>query len=470
MNSASHKILHAVLVIIAILSLSACQPVIAAGLHIEAEGGTLAGGVAVSTSTAGYTGAGYVSGFTGKQSTVTVKFAAKAGLYDLRFRYRSASGQKGYDASVNGSGFSGMFAPSISFRASDPTLVTLKSGDNSITIGGGWGWYDIDAVDLSPAKPIARPRRITAPPVDSKSTPEARKLLSYLESVYGRSTLSGQQDLPEAQYVQKVTGTMPAIVVTDLIEYSPSRIKNGSKPAGAVEKAVGLGKSGNIVGLMWHWNAPMDLTDSKDQPWWKGFYTAATSFRIDYAMAHPDSPGYRALISDMDTISVQIAKLDKAHIPVLWRPLHEASGGWFWWGAHGPQPFIQLWRLMYHRLVDVHHLHNLIWVYTDGGDPAWYPGDRYVDIVGTDQYPADRADLLTGVWRGLTARFDGKKMLALAEFKTVPEIEKMHSVGVWWDYFVPWVGDLGPKDMAVVDVARIYKSPGVVTKNRLPRR
>jgi len=46
----------------------------------------------------------------------------------------------------------------------------------------------------------------------------------------------------------------------------------------------------------------------------------------------------------------------------------------------------------------------------------------------------------------------------------------MHQVGVWWDYFVPWVGDLGPKGMAAADVARIYKSPGVVSKNRLPRR
>jgi len=469
MSSVNHKILLNALAVITMLSLSACRPVIGAGLHIEAEGGTLAGGVAVSKSTAGHTGTGYVRALTGKQSTVSAKPTAKAGHYELRFRYGWANVPKVYDATVNGSVFSGTFAPSTTFRASDPTLVTLKPGQNSITVGGGWGWFDIDAVDLSPARPLAKPRRITAPPVDPKSTPEARKLMSYLESVYGRSTLSGQQDLSEAEYVQKVTGTMPAIVVTDLIEYSPSRVKNGSKPAGAVEKAVALGKSGDIVGLMWHWNAPMGLYNTPQQPWYKGFYTSATSFRIDYAMAHPNSPEYKALIVDIDTIAAQIAKLDKAHIPVLWRPLHEASGGWFWWGAHGPQPFIQLWHLMYHRLVDIHHLHNLIWVYTDGGDPAWYPGDRYVDIVGTDQYPSDRGDLLTGVWRGLQSRFNGRKMLVLAEFKTVPEIARMHQVGVWWDYFVPWVGNLGPKGMPAADVVRIYKSQGVVNKDRLHR-
>ena len=55
-------------------------------------------------------------------------------------------------------------------------------------------------------------------------------------------------------------------------------------------------------------------------------------------------------------------------VPVLWRPLHEAYGGWFWWGACGPKAFEQLWRLMFTRFTQVHQLHNLIWVYT--ADPA----------------------------------------------------------------------------------------------------
>ena len=30
---------------------------------------------------------------------------------------------------------------------------------------------------------------------------------------------------------------------------------------------------------------------------------------------------------------VELKKLQASKIPVLWRPLHEAGGKWFWWGA-----------------------------------------------------------------------------------------------------------------------------------------
>jgi mannan endo-1,4-beta-mannosidase len=45
---------------------------------------------------------------------------------------------------------------------------------------------------------------------------------------------------------------------------------------------------------------------------------------------------------------------------VLWRPLHEADGAWFWWGAKGPKIFKKMWRIMYDRLTNYHQLHNLL--------------------------------------------------------------------------------------------------------------
>ena len=41
----------------------------------------------------------------------------------------------------------------------------------------------------------------------------------------------------------------------------------------------------------------------------------------------------------MDAIALQLKKVASNNIPVLWRPLHEAAGGWFWWGAKGAEPF-----------------------------------------------------------------------------------------------------------------------------------
>ena len=54
-----------------------------------------------------------------------------------------------------------------------------------------------------------------------------------------------------------------------------------------------------------------------------------TKYNLSYALAHPDSQQYLKLLSDMDTIAEELAKLAEAKVPVLWRPLHEAWGGWY---------------------------------------------------------------------------------------------------------------------------------------------
>jgi hypothetical protein len=153
------------------------------------------------------------------------------------------------------------------------------------------------------------------------------------------------------------------------------------------------------------------------------------------------------MLRDIDAIAVQLKKFSAAGVPVLWRPLHEAEGQWFWWGAKGPEAFKKLWRLTFQRLTGVHKLHNLIWVYTAGTKMEWYPGDRYVDIVGVDSYPADSSDPLSQIWDDLKKQFDGRKMMALSEFGKVPDIPKMYRLGGRWAYFVSWTGDLGPVGM-----------------------
>ena len=171
-------------------------------------------------------------------------------------------------------------------------------------------------------------------------------------------------------------------------------------------------------------------------------------------------------------IAAELKKLAAAGVPVLWRPLHEAEGGWFWWGAKGPEPFKGLWRLMFDRFTRTHGLHNLIWVFTAGNKPEWYPGDAYVDIVGADSYPSDPGDPLSGTWEALRQTFDGKKLLALTEFGGVPDVARMKRFGVRWSYFVSWTGAFGPHKMSKDALTRIYRSPDVINQDEqkpLPR-
>jgi len=134
-------------------------------------------------------------------------------------------------------------------------------------------------------------------------------------------------------------------------------------------------------------------------------------------------------------------------------------------GRQGPKPFVQLWRLLFDRLTNVHHLHNLIWVFTVGSNPAWYPGDAYVDILGVDAYPGDHSDPLSNTWESLKSQFDGKKLLALSEFGGVPDIPRMRRFGVEWSYFVSWVGTIQPPGTPTKDLVRIYSDKSVHNKN-----
>jgi mannan endo-1,4-beta-mannosidase len=59
-----------------------------------------------------------------------------------------------------------------------------------------------------------------------------------------------------------------------------------------------------------------------------------------------------------------LKQLADARVPVLWRPLHEIDGSWFWWtDAETPENTAALWRLMFDYFVNERELHNLIWVY-----------------------------------------------------------------------------------------------------------
>ena len=54
----------------------------------------------------------------------------------------------------------------------------------------------------------------------------------------------------------------------------------------------------------------------------------ATTFNISSALADPNGSDYALVIRDLDAIATQLKRIQAAGIPLLWRPLHEAEGGW----------------------------------------------------------------------------------------------------------------------------------------------
>jgi mannan endo-1,4-beta-mannosidase len=260
----------------ALTALSLMTPTWAAGkIHLEAENGQLQG-TEISRERPGYSGTGYVTGIDGDNDGISwiIKDAAP-GIYDVFIRY-AVDEEKGYGLNVNGASVSGIFAPVPNgFGTQAAGKVELKAGTNRIAIERGWGYYDVDYIELVPATASAPLLKPPAAPVDLKADARTRALKKFLVDNYGRHTLSGQYDAPENKFVHDLTGKTPALFGSDLIDYSPSRLAHGSDPKPTTEEMIRTVQSGQILTLSWHWNAPSHLIDGKyqkdgktvDAPW-----------------------------------------------------------------------------------------------------------------------------------------------------------------------------------------------------------
>lgn len=471
-RSAQPAIIFALFVLVP-LSTSA-QP-----YRYEAEDGTLVN-VVTSSAVSGYSGTGYVTGFNNQDAVddyVQLNVDVPEGLYEMWVGYRSQYGPKGYDYEVDGELGSGMFDQSVTFAEDRAGLFSLAAGTNTLGIHEGWGFYDLDYLEFRPFTPPAL--LPIAPQLnDTQADYPTRLLMNYLASQYGHKTLSGQQhevsdnlSFPVQSYLNKSGGMLPAIRGSDFIEYSPSRLQFGATPDNETEQTIAWAQqNGGVVSMMWHWNAPTDLINTQGMEWWRGFYSNATTFDLPGALANPASSDYQLLLRDIDAIAVELQKFEDAGVPVLWRPLHEAQGGWFWWGDHGPQAFKDLWNLTHDRLTNHHGLHNLIWEFTssaaEGDHLDWYPGDEVVDMIGLDIY-TDPSSSMSGQWYDILEHYNGDKIIALSETGTLPNPEVMDQWEIDWSYFMPWSGSF-VNAMSAADLQATLGHEDVITLDELP--
>ncbi|WP_348768367.1 glycosyl hydrolase [uncultured Bacteroides sp.] len=164
------------------------------------------------------------------------------------------------------------------------------------------------------------------------------------------------------------------------------------------------------------------------------FYKADTEF--DAANATVEGTWENKVFTeDLKNAAAYLKLLRDADIPVLWRPFHEAAGGWFWWGKDAAS-FKSLWIAMFNYF-KTEGLDNLIWVWTtEGNDADWYPGDQYVDIVGRDVYNKETADCVSE-YTSIAENY-GNKIVSLSECGTVGLISEQWASGARWSWFMPW--------------------------------
>lgn len=335
---------------------------------------------------------------------------------------------------------------------------------------------------------------------DPLATPHAQAVYAWLRGIWGKQVIAGQQDLTwndkvdMARRVFDDTGKYPALMGFDFMNTGMT----GPDTSGLrqVEEAIAFARRGGLVSFCWHWRDPALLGTSR-----ANFYVREpdpgknTGFTIPVAGGHLDaaSPAYRQINEGIDLIAVELGRLAKAGVTVLWRPLHEASGhkgdGWFWWGrtrgdgVRQCEAYILLWRHMFDRLVNLHGLHNLVWVW-NGQDAAWYPGDDVVDIMGWDIYDdTDRKQYGSQVdtYRRAQAATLQAKPVALTETSYIPDPDRMLADGAPWLWFTVWNDANGRPGVADKSSfwtgdyyntpehkRKVYHHPKVITLDKLP--
>lgn len=379
--------------------------------------------------------------------------------------------------------------------------IRLRAGVNEISIRKSWGWVDLDFLEVRDYESL--PFSIPAAPVDPNASVNARKLYGFLHERFGQRVISGfmtnsvmandgkytpltLDNQEEAVWIKKASGKLPALMGLDFLHatgLNSDQDWHRGYTRATLALAAEMFAKGGIPVFCWHWMDPSLATEA--------FYTASSGNKpiaaFDLAKAFSDTTyaafdtagaAYKSLIRDMDAVAGQLKSLADKGVPVLWRPLHEASGRWFWWGTRGPKPCRALYRLMFDRFTRLHGLHNLIWVWTtdeaaDAGE--WYPGDDVVDIVGRDfyYYPriADHGSLAAS-FEKVKEITGGRKLLALSENGSIPHPDSLQGDGAGWSFFMPWYGDYTmdgwAHDNTAADWKAILNHPYVITLDGMP--
>ncbi len=305
-------------------------------------------------------------------------------------------------------------------------------------------------------------------PVNPHASPEARALLRYLYSISGRYTLAGQHNYANhiARWTDRaydLTGKYPALFGQDFgFEAGADKDSILGRPEliAEVERQY---RNGAVVTLTWHAVRPTD-----DEP--VSFRESVQGHLTDFEWSELLTPGstlYNRWCAQVDLIAGYLAQLRDARVPILFRPYHEINGGWFWWnGRKGKDGSAALYRQLYDRFVNRHHLDNLIWVWNAsppaGSNPGpyadYFPGLECADVLSVDIYGEFKPEF----YDGLVALAAGKPV-ALGEVGAVPSPAVLKEQPKW-TWFMSW-SEIVERANSVDDLRATYTAPNVLTRD-----
>ncbi len=236
--------------------------------------------------------------------------------------------------------------------------------------------------------------RMQQAPADNRSTAGILNLLRRVEAEH--LLLFGQQDFPfygvEWTYepgrsdVREVCGDYPAVLGCELgeIELGNGRNLDGIPFDTMRREIVRHYLRGGLTTVSWHPRNPVTGGDA-----WDVSDTAAVRAVLPGGAAHAEFLGWLDTVADF---LLSLRTPDGDPIPVMFRPWHEHTGSWFWWGERlcSADEYRALWRMTVGRLrnrgVEMLTVYSPNPVATAEEYLGRYPGDAWVDLLGVDCY------------------------------------------------------------------------------------
>ena len=370
---------------------------------------------------------------------------------------------------------------------SNNTISSMKhTADNLLEIyvkgledWGAWETYDINKINKITFSIYHESDVSDVTLADASATEKTKRLYKYLKLNYGTKTLSSviadvNWNHKEADKIYQATGKYPAMNCYDFIHiYVPNQGSNGWINYNNITPVTEWADAGGLVSLMWHFNVPnsQNVTPAQD-----GSGVTCSPDKTTFRAKNVFTSGSwenKWFYQEMDKVVAVLEKLQDAGIVAVWRPFHEAAGNaelksgaswgksWFWWGYDGAENYKKLWQTMFDYFQSK-GIHNLIWTWTTqnyngdassyNNDADWYPGDKYVDIIGRDLYGFN-ATQQAQEYKEIQARYPAK-LVALAECgidanngnKATAYVDEAWNAGAKWSWFMPWYGGSMPSN------------------------
>jgi len=237
-------------------------------------------------------------------------------------------------------------------------------------------------------------------PSDRFATPGTRFLYQSMQRLVGAGVIFGHHDDmaygvgwrgdKDRSDIKSVTGSYPALYGWDLagIERGSTVDINGIPFEQQRRYVQDVYARGGINTFCWHLTNPVNKRSAWD------------TTKNAVVQLLPGGAFHEAYVARLDKAAAYLKTLngpDGEPIPILFRPFHELTGNWFWWGRNrcNADEFKTLWRFTINYLRNTKGLHNLLIVYSvadvtsEAEFMERYPGDDYADVVAFDSYCRD---------------------------------------------------------------------------------